>query len=109
MEKQGAMKKALLAMLALTLACFMLTACASNSFAGKWQDESGVMTLNLNADGTGTLETYVAMFNSTTSNDIRYEQDGDALKVYFEDDTDYSLAPVSGNSITYMGIVFTKQ
>lgn len=103
------MKKVLAITVVLAILLSLAACAGGNGIAGTWTDETGMMTLNLKANGTGTLEAYVALMDFTTSNDITYTVNGDKVEICFLESGEYETATLSDGVLTYLNIPFTKK
>ena len=102
--------KKVLAITVVMVMLMSLAACAGgNGLTGTWTDETGMMTLKLKADGTGTLEAYIALMDFTTTNDITYTVNGDEVEICFLESGEYETATLSDGVLTYLNIHFTKK
>ncbi len=107
------MQRKTAALLVLVMLAFALLGCAAQDpVVGKWQDENKLVTFEFEKDGTGTLYVYIAMFNSTTKNEIEYTCEGNTVKWRFAGGTeDYSEMTMDGDTMEYeeFNVVLIKQ
>ena len=100
---------ALLLVLLMICGCGGKAAKAANAAVGTWQDEGKNVTFEFKNDGTGTLKIYVAMFKSTTENEIEYICEDNTIRWGMPGEEEYETFTISNDAIEYGGMELKKQ
>ena len=93
------------------MAAGLLVGCgAKNNAVGTWKDEQELCTFVFKNDGTGTLSIYVAMFKSSSYNEITYTCEGNTIQYKFKgSDDEYSTFVIENDTIDYGGVKLRKK
>lgn len=104
------MKKTAIILVAVMVIMLLAGCGAKNAAVGTWTDDGELVTFTFDNDGTGELNVYVAMFNSSTKNELEYTCERNTIKWKFAgSDEDYQISEIKDGSFEYASMTLKKK